>query len=129
MPYWTRPAAAGIILAALTAAAAFVLPADRAQDLLAVLLAAIGGAYVGIALMVRDYSLVTVEVIIALPFVLIALAGLWFSPHLLALGYFLHGLWDLVHHPRYIRSPGPWWYKPLCLVYDWIVAVVILVRF
>ena len=60
---------------------------------------------------------------------LLVLAGLLQSPAILAMGYFLHGLWDLVHHPRYLRSPGPWWYKPLCLAYDWVIALVIVIRF
>ncbi|MCK5353120.1 hypothetical protein KAJ77_11075 [bacterium] len=124
-----KPALAGAALALFTAGVIFTLPDGSAQALLAILLAAIAGVYIGIGLMVRDRLLVTLETTVALFFTFLALTGLLTSPAILALGYFLHGVWDLAHHPRYLRSPGPWWYKPLCLTYDWLVAILIIIRF
>jgi len=51
------------------------------------------------------------------------------SALLLTLGYLGHGLWDLLHHRREAEVRMPWWYVPLCLGYDTVVALYILVRF
>ncbi len=120
---------AGAALALLTAGIVFALPEPGARALMALLLAVIAGVYVGIGLMVRDRFLITLETAVAAFFAFLALTGLLLSPPILAVGYFLHGLWGLVHHPRYLRSPGPWWYGPLCLTYDWLAVVLILLRF
>ena len=129
MTWWFKPAAAGAGLALVTGSAIFVLPDGAVLGLLATLLAAIAGVYIGIGLMVPDRTLVAIETAAACFFLFLAIAGLLYSPLILATGYFLHGLWDLAHHPRYLRSPGPWWYKPLCISYDWLVAVLIILRF
>jgi hypothetical protein len=129
MRWWTKPALLGISLAALTALPIWLLPARIALVLMSLLLAAIAGIYIGIAIMARDRDLAEVETLLALLFLSAAAAGLLSSPMILALGYFFHGLWDLVHHPRYLRSPGPAWYVPLCVSYDWVVAVLIVLRF
>jgi hypothetical protein len=129
MSWWTKPTLAGAALALLTAGVVFALPHGSALAFLAILLAVIAGVYIGIGLMVSDRFLVILETVVAVFFGFLALTGLLFSPAILALGYFLHGLWDLAHHPRYLRSPGPWWYKPLCLTYDWLVAIMIILRY
>ncbi len=128
MAWWTKPVAIGAVLALLTAGLVHILPPAAGKLLLAVILAVSAGVYIGIGLMVDDLFLTTLETAAAVFFASLAILGLRFSPVILALGYFLHGLWDLVHHPRYIRSPGPWWYQPLCLTYDWLIAGVILTR-
>lgn len=128
MTWWAKPVAIGVALALLTAGILYTLPAAAGKALLAVILAVTAGVYIGIGLMVNDLFLTILETAAAVFFASLALLGLKFSPFILALGYFLHGLWDVVHHPRYLRSPGPWWYQPLCLTYDWMVAVVILAR-
>ena len=124
-----KPALVGAALALFTAGVVFALPDGSALAFLAILLAVIAGVYIGIGLMVSDRFLVTLETVVGVFFGFLALTGLLLSPAILALGYFLHGLWDLAHHPRYLRSPGPWWYKPLCLTYDWLVGVLIIIRF
>jgi len=129
MSWWTKPALAGAALALLTAGVVYALPDGSALAILAILLAVIAGVYIGIGLMVSESFLVTLETVVAVFFGFLALTGLLLSPAILALGYFLHGLWNLAHHPRYLRSPGPWWYKPLCLTYDWLVAVLIIIRY
>ncbi len=129
MTYSVRYGLVGLILAGLTVAALYPLPDDLAFGILAVLLGAITGIYVGVALTVADRNLILVETMMAALFLLLAVAGWKVSPLLLALGYFFHGLWDLAHHPRYIRSPGPAWYQPACLAYDWAVALFIIVRY
>ena len=128
MPYSLRYASLGLLLSVATAAICWPLDAALCFGILAVLLGAIAGVYIGIALAVADRNLIIVETVIGFLFLVLAVAGWLVSPLILALGYFLHGLWDLVHHPRYIRSPGPAWYQPLCLAFDWGIAAYIVVR-
>ena len=45
------------------------------------------------------------------------------------MGYLGHGLWDLIHHGRGVDVRMPWWYVPLCLGYDTVVAIYVLIRF
>lgn len=129
MPWWSRPAIIGLVLAGLTALPVWLLPDRVALTILAVLLAAIAGVYVGIALMVRDRDLILPETVLAVLFLTAAAAGLTASPLALAAGYFAHGLWDLAHRPPFLRAPGPWWYAPLCVSYDWAVALIIVAKF
>ena len=128
MTYSVRYGLVGLILAGLTAAALYPLPDDLAFGILAVLLGLITGVYVGVALTVADRNLILVETVMAALFMILAVSGWMVSPLILALGYFLHGLWDLAHHPRYIRSPGPAWYQPACLTFDWGMALLIVAR-
>lgn len=55
------------------------------------------------------------------------LLGLLFSPYFLALGYFGHGIWDLVHHPKLVQTRVPQSYIYLCSIYDWVVGIFIIV--
>ncbi len=57
--------------------------------------------------------------------------GLWASPIWLAVGWFAHGAWDLLHHPvaRVIRTEVPEWYTAGCSAYDWIIGAFILLWF
>ncbi len=128
MTYTIRHGLKGLVLAGLTIALLYPFPDDLAFGILAVLLGAITGIYIGVALTVADRNLILVETVLAVLFLLLAVAGWKVSPLLLALGYFLHGLWDLAHHPRYIRSPGPAWYQPACLAFDWSIGVYIVAR-
>jgi hypothetical protein len=66
------------------------------------------------------------ETTTALVFFALALLGLWFSTRFLAIGYLLHGLWDLFHHPhRAGASAGPV-FPPLCLAFDLVVGAYVL---
>ena len=50
-------------------------------------------------------------------------------PPLVGVGWLLHMLWDIVLHPG--GHPGfvPSWYPPLCLGFDVLVGVALLIRF
>jgi hypothetical protein len=129
MRWYTKPALAGVILAGLTAPFIFLLPRQTGLYVLGILLTAMAGYYVWIAIWVRDRTLFTIEMIVTVLFVVMALSGIRYNPNILALGYVILGLWTLAHHPRFLRSPGPWWVQPLFLSFGWIVTVVIVVRF
>ncbi|UCG39597.1 MAG: hypothetical protein JSV00_05085 [bacterium] len=126
MRWWMKPAAAGCLLAGLVAAAALALRPWAGQSLPAIPLAVLPGIYAGIAWRVRDRALLAVETGATLFFLFLFLAGMAASPVIHLVGYLVQGVWSLAHHPRYIRSPGPWWWTPLCAACDWTLALFLL---
>jgi hypothetical protein len=121
-----RPALAGAALA-LPFAAALYLLRDGALDLLALILAASGGVYWGVAVSGQPRRTAAVEALAGLAFVAIAMLGLWWSSLWIAGGYVLHALWDFAHHPRGIRTGIRRWFPPFCATFDFLVAALILV--
>lgn len=121
-PYW-----AGLLLAVATVPVFLALPKPLAQQWGALLLAVIGGAYVGFAARDGRPSANLIELAGALAFAAIGLAGLQSTPLLIAGGYVAHGFWDLFHHRHGPYAHTPHWYIPFCVVYDWIVGGFLLV--
>lgn len=111
-----------VALAVLTCLVGYWLPSYRSLDFFALLLAFIAAIYVGVALAGGSVVVIVVQSIAAVAFIFIALLGLWESPLWLVAGYFIHGLWDALHHWRRQRMALPAWYPPACLVYDWLVG-------
>lgn len=118
----------GLALAGVAALLVWYLPDKPANIILALLLATASGIYLKYAINRRDAGLVVVELIMMLLFIVLGIAGVLISPFYLALGYLLHGFWDMAHHPRYIRTSGPAWYQPACLTFDWTIVLYIVVR-
>lgn len=121
-PYW-----AGLLLAVVTVPVFIALPTPLAHQWGALLLALIGGAYVGFAARDGRPSANLIELAGALAFAAIGLAGLQFTPLLIAGGYVAHGFWDLFHHRHGPYAQTPHWYIPFCVVYDWLVGAFLLV--
>ena len=121
-PYW-----AGLLLGAATVPVFIVLSEPLAQQWGALLLALIGGAYVGFAARDGRPSANLVELAGALAFAGVGLAGLQFNPLLIAAGYVGHGFWDLFHHRHGPYADTPHWYIPFCVVYDWILGAFLLI--
>lgn len=121
-PYWT-----GLLLAVATAPVLIMVSEPVAQQWGALLLAVIGGAYVGFAARDGRPSANHIELAGALVFAAIGLAGLQFNPLLIAGGYVAHGFWDLFHHYPGPYADTPHWYIPFCVVYDWILGAFLLV--
>jgi hypothetical protein len=119
---------AGLLMAGLTISLISFLSDQLSSIILALLLAAASGIYIRYAFIRREAPLVTVELIFMILFGVLAVVGIAVSPMFLALGFLLHGFWDLAHHPRYIRTSGPAWYQPMCLAFDWGIAAYIVVR-
>lgn len=67
---------------------------------------------------------------IELPFVIVvfscSVAGLVFSPIWVSAGYFLHGVWDMLHHRKHVKTPIVKWFPPLCAVFDGVVGAFVL---
>jgi hypothetical protein len=121
-PYW-----AGVLLGVATIPVFIALTKPLAQQWGALLLALIGGAYVGFAARDGRLSANLIELAGAVAFAAVGLAGLQFNPLWIAAGYVAHGFWDLFHHRHGPSAHTPHWYIPFCVVYDWIVGAFLLV--
>jgi hypothetical protein len=122
-PYWTA-----LVLAAATIPVFLVLSVPAGQQWAALLLALTGGVYVGFAARDGRLSANIFELIGALAFVGIGLLGLQFNPLLIAAGFVGHGFWDLFHHRHGVHASPPHWFIPLCVLYDWIIAVFLMIH-
>jgi hypothetical protein len=122
----TRPMIAGVLLAIVSVFVLALLPKAQSRDVLAILLAALGGIYTGLGLAGHSPSKFALQAGVSVLFVLLSIAGLWFSPRLLALGFFAHAAWDTVHHPSALNIFVPGWYVPTCLAYDILIGMFVL---
>jgi hypothetical protein len=50
------------------------------------------------------------------------------EPLFLVGGYVGHGLWDAIH-PHAVDTRMPWWYVPMCIGFDFVFGIYILIRF
>ena len=121
-PYW-----AGLLLGAATVPVFILLSEPLAQQWGALLLAMIGGVYVGFAARDDRPSANIIELVGGLAFGVVGLVGLRFNPLLIAGGYVAHGFWDLFHHRHGPYADTPRWYIPFCVVYDWILGAFLLI--
>lgn len=106
---------------------AILIPKTMALDLLFAILVAIAFVYFGFVLMdgrVREMLFEFGNIALTLT---LAFSGLWVAPYWLATGYFIHGIWDAVHHPEGVQTKIPRWYIPFCLLFDWLVAGFIII--
>jgi len=100
---------------------------DISLDLLALILAASGGVYWGVAASETRKGIRAMEGGAGLAFVAMAMLGLWWTSLWIAAGYVLHGVWDLMHHPRRIHTGIRRWFPPFCATFDLLVALYIIV--
>ncbi len=119
------PVLAGFALAA-PFLIVFIKHPDGAFDLLALLMAFTGGIYYGAALNGGRRGRIALEggfggVLIAFGFL-----GLSWSPLWLALGFALHGVWDLVHHTGGVEHGVRRWFPPFCAAWDWAIAAMVV---
>ena len=48
--------------------------------------------------------------------------GVAYDPLWIAVGYFLHGLWDWAHHTKHVPTRIAGWFPPACAVFDAVVG-------
>ena len=118
----------GAFLAGVTVSLIMSLSRSRAFGLLAILLAGMATVYLGAALSTGRREQMLMEGLVAGVFVAFATLGVWGSPLFLVVGYLAHGLWDAAHHRRRVPTTIVAWWPPLCLVYDWVMAGAICLR-
>jgi hypothetical protein len=63
--------------------------------------------------------------VMSLLFFNFAFLGFMFSPVWVGLGFILHGILDMLHHPNLVKTKVIRWFPPLCAAFDFIVAVFI----
>lgn len=88
-------------------------------------LTGIGFLYVGYTW--SDLPSLIITSIQAIVFVAFSYYGIKRSMYILAIGFFLHGIWDLAYHP--FDKPGliPPQYDVFCLTIDFVIGIYLLV--
>ena len=117
----------GFLAATATTIVAARIPKTMALEFLFAILVAITFVYFGFVLIdgrVREMFFEFGNIALTLT---LAFLGLWAAPYWLAVGYFIHGVWDAIHHPGGIRTKIPRWYIPFCLLFDWLVSGFIII--
>lgn len=99
---------------------------DGAFDLLALILALTGGIYLGAALQGESRGKLIIETVFAAVLVVLGLLSLSWTPLWMALGFVLHGVWDLVHHTGGVRHGVRRWFPPFCAAWDWAIAAMVV---
>jgi hypothetical protein len=117
-----------IALATITCLVGYLLPFYKAQDFYGILLVLIAGIYIGFAISDGRRDKLILELVVALGFCGMVLLGMWKWPILIAYGYFLHALWDLLHHPFKLGARVRAWYPPACVIYDALVGAFIYIH-
>ena len=93
------PVLFGFIAAFILGSVIYYLSAAYGHDILALLLAAIAGLYLGAAISSRVLKYILIETIPVVILFLISITGLYIHVIILSVGYFLHGIWSLFHYP------------------------------
>ena len=104
-------------------------PDQISLDIFACLLAFIAAIYIGFVLQSKSLKDKILEWIVASSFLILAVIGRTFSPTILAMGYLFHGFWDMIHHPKGIKTEIPVWYPAFCITIDWVIGIYIVIRF
>ena len=104
----------------------FIKHPDGAFDLLSLLLAFTGGIYYGASLNGGRRGRVVFEGAFAALLIGFGLLALAWSPLWIALGFALHGVWDLVHHTRGVEHGVRRWFPPFCAAWDWAIAAMVV---
>ena len=101
------------------------------RTLLATVLFAAAGAYLGFAVAARVSRIwLLIELLQCIAFGTMGLIGWRGFAKWLALGWALHPVWDFgMHYVGPGRDIGPWTYAVACLSFDWIVAAYILIAY
>jgi hypothetical protein len=120
----------GLVLGLLFILLVHTIPPQPARQIIALVLAFTACTYAG-ALLAQEPSSspssVLAEVLVALVVLALSIVGLRASTTSLAAGYLLHGVWDLLHHPRGVPTRVVRWFPPACAAFDFVVAVALLI--
>lgn len=119
---------AGIVVGLAFVFLVHTVPPQPARQLIALFLAFTACTYAGAVLAQRiPAHFALLEIAVALAVLGLAVVGLRASTAALAAGYALHGVWDLVHHPRAVPTRVAAWFPPACAAFDFVVAIALLI--
>jgi hypothetical protein len=114
----------GLVLALLTLSV-FFFGFETRLFLYQMILIIIPAVYIGFALQEGiSGNVKLIETIQLLFYVILVFLSRNISAYFIPLGFFLHGIWDLLHKSERLRVSQPPWYIPACIVYDWIFAAI-----
>jgi len=114
-----------IALATITSLVGYSLPFYKAQDFYGILLVMLAGSYLGLAVNDGRRFILILESTVALGFCLLVLVGNWRWPVLIAYGYFLHAIWNLLHQPFRLGARVKSWYALVGVIYESLVGAFI----
>ena len=117
--------AIGLVMAVVALFLFGMAPHPVSLQLYALLLAYTACFYAGAALSDGRPGWLSLEVAVSVLVFACAVLGLWQASRWLAVGYVIHGLWDLCHHPQRIRTRVVHWFPPICATFDFAVAIFI----
>jgi uncharacterized protein DUF6010 len=120
----------GLVLGLVFILLVHTIPPQPARQIIALVLAFTACTYAG-ALLAQEASptppFVLAELLVAGVVLALAIVGLRASTTSLAAGYALHGVWDLLHHPRGVPTRVVRWFPPACAAFDFVVAIALLI--
>lgn len=119
--------AAGALLAGFMCFVLHAVARQSGKDILTLLLAFIAAIYVG-PLIGTTQAVQYIEYSFALALTGWCVLALHKSAGFLGVGYLLHGAWDALH-PALLPHVLPHWYAPLCIGFDFTVAIYLLFIF
>lgn len=96
---------------------------------LALSLVLAGLIYVGFAMIWGNREWVLIEMVGLLACVIFAVLGLLRSSLFIALGWFMHPVWDVGLHTLVDHEHVPGWYPGVCIGVDWAVAAYAYSKF
>jgi hypothetical protein len=126
----SQRAAAGVALCGVVGTVVAVLLLDGRILIVigAVVMSMVYGVYFGFAVKSGSSRDLAIEVVFILIGLTAAVLSVQSGGIYLAVGLLLHGVWDLLHHPKWhvVGTPGvPLWYIPFCAIYDIGAAIAI----
>ena len=117
------PVAVGVLLAIGIAALARFTRFDGDRSFYSTVLVIIASYYVLFAVLGASRRTLVWELLIAIAFSIVAIAGALFVPTLVGAGIIAHGLFDLVHD-RIVQNPGvPSWWPSFCASIDVLLGL------
>lgn len=113
---------AGVVLGAVLVAVARRRTPRRALVLYATALTIAAGVYVAFVAIGAPHRL-PLEAAGLVIFGAVAWLGSRIWPYAIAIGWAVHVAWDVALHPPAAADGVPWWYPPLCIGFDLVVAL------
>jgi hypothetical protein len=113
-----------IILSLLTIGLTFFLAEKNVLNFFAIILAIITIIYLVFVFFDKRKKYFYLETSNSILMGVFILLGVW-NPFFLVIGYFYHGVWDILHIKK-IHTKIPRWYPLFCSIYDWILGGYII---
>ncbi len=101
---------------------------DYDKEIIAIVVSFCGGVYFGMGMAIKETKKIVIQVAMSLVFFVLAFLGLWLHPLFAALGFFIHGTWDMfIPHKRGLNIPILNWYVPMCVGFDYLAGITLVV--